>query len=631
MENKNSVSLGERIDRELMPYAERPGQYLGSEYNSLSKDWTKTDVKMAFCFPDTYEIGMSHLGLRVLYHSVNLYPQLLLERVFAPMADMEALMRQKGIPLFSWESRHALTDFDVIGFTLQYEMSFSNILNMLDLAGLPLLSRDRAGGPLVIAGGPCAYNPEPLADFIDLFLLGEGEEALPELLLLWKSVRDKGGDKAAFLKEAVRLQGVYVPSFYEVSYEEDGRIAAITPQNDAPAVVQKRIVKDMDTVPYPTGDLVPFTQVVHDRVMLELMRGCSKGCRFCQAGVIYRPVREKKLETLLTEARSLLKNSGYDELGLLSLSTADYSCVGPLIDALMDEHGKNRVSVSLPSLRVDAFSVGLAEKVQQVRKSGLTFAPEAGTQRMRDIINKGVREEDIMESAVAASLAGWSSIKLYFIIGLPGETMADVAGIAETARRILWNAKKARPEGWKKPFMVSVSVASFIPKPQTPFQWQGQEDRASLKVKQDTLRELFKHIKGAKLSCHEMELSFLEATFSRGDRRLGQVLLKAWQAGCKFDGWREFFQYEKWLQAFADCGLDPKWYAGRQLTYDDILPWQHLSAGVDLAWLWQEWQKAQAGIVTPCCRKDACSGCGVCPNLDCANIFVKENEDAVCI
>jgi len=625
MEEKKDVSLGERIDRELMPYAERPGQYLGGEYNSISKDWSETAVKMAFCFPDTYEIGMSHLGLRVLYHSVNLYPELLLERVFAPMGDMEALMRQKNIPLFSWESRHALIDFDVIGFTLQYEMSFSNILNMLDLAGIPLLAEDRISGPLVIAGGPCAYNPEPLADFIDLFLLGEGEEALPELLLLWRTVRDKGGGKAEFLQEAVHLPGVYVPSFYDVFYGEDGKITAIVPKNGAPAMVKKRIIKDMDSVPYPERDMVPFTQVVHDRVMLELMRGCSKGCRFCQAGVIYRPVREKSPETLLAQARSLLKNSGYDELGLLSLSTADYSCVGQLIDALIEEHGDNRVGVSLPSLRVDAFSVGLAEKVQQVRKSGLTFAPEAGTQRMRDIINKGVREEDIIESAVAASLAGWSNIKLYFIIGLPGETMEDVAGIAETAKRIMWAAKKARPEGWKKPFMVNVSVASFIPKPQTPFQWQGQEDRAALKEKQDTLRGLFKTIKGAKLSCHEMELSFLEAAFSRGDRRLGQVLLKAWQMGCKFDGWREYFHYEKWLLAFADCGLDPEWYAKRQLTYEDILPWQHLSAGVDRAWLWQEWQKAQAGMTTACCRKDICSGCGVCPNLDCANIFVKES------
>lgn len=515
--------LASIVDCQLLPYVNRPGQYLGGEYNSIHKEWTPERLKMAFAFPDTYEIGMSHLGLRVLYHCVNAYDDLLLERCFAPMVDMEALMRQKKIPLFSWESRHALKEFDVIGFTLQYEMSFSNVLNMLDLAGLSVLSAERGEtDPIIVAGGPCVYNPEPLADFIDVFLIGEGEFALPEFLHLCQDLKKGGCSKQEILLAASRLEGIYVPSLYAVTYQEDGKIAAIEPQHGAPAVITKRLVKDLDQAPYPDRDLVPFTQVVHDRAVLEVMRGCTRGCRFCQAGVIYRPAREKNKDTLLAQARSLIASSGYDEMGLLSLSTADYSCIGSLVDDLLAEHAAKGVGVSLPSLRVDAFSVGLADKVHQVRKSGLTFAPEAGTQRLRDVINKGVTEEEIMEAATAAAIAGWSSIKLYFIIGLPGETMEDVAGIAETAKLILRSAKAARPADSRKPFSVSVSVASFIPKPQTPFQWQGQQTREQLLAKQEYLRTLFKKVKGARLSCHELDLSFLEAAFSRGGPAVGQ-------------------------------------------------------------------------------------------------------------
>ena len=610
------VVLKERITRELLPFVTRPGQYIGGEYNQVVKDWDSVKLKMAFLFPDTYEIGMSFVGMRILYHVVNAHPDFLMERSFAPLVDMEERMREKEIPLFTWESGRSVKDFDVVGVTLQYEMSYSNILNMLDLAGIPLLAKDREEGPLVVAGGPGTFNPEPVADFFDLFMLGEGEELLPELLTAYEKSKGAGESKHDFLVRAAQIPGIYVPSLYQVTYQADGAIERIQPLENAPAVVYKRVLADMDLALYPDKELVPLTQVVHDRLVLEVMRGCTRGCRFCQAGVIYRPVREKSVEKLMEQADALLESSGYEEMGLMSLSTADYSCVNELISQLLDRYSEKGVGVSLPSLRVDAFSVDLAEKVQQVRKSGLTFAPEAGTQRMRNVINKGVTEEHVLTATKAAFSQGWSQIKLYFMIGLPTETKEDLDGIIDLAVKVLQNGKEiAREKGIKKPLKVSVSVSSFVPKSHTPFQWFGQNTLAELKEKQHYLKERAKQYKNLSLNYHQSEVSFLEAAFSRGDRRLGQVLLKAWEMGCKFDGWTEHFKYQTWLDAFAACGYAPEFFAYREMEQEEVLPWQHLSCGVSQKWLWREWEKALSEQLTPDCRHNPCSGCGVCPKL----------------
>ncbi|MCL2817734.1 MAG: TIGR03960 family B12-binding radical SAM protein, partial [Clostridiales bacterium] len=530
------------MHRFLLPRVERPAQYIGGEYNSVVKDWEKTAVKMAFLFPETYEIGMSHLGLRLLYHAVNREENFLMERSFAPLPDMEAEMRSLGMPLFSWESRRPLRDFDVLGFTLQYELTYTNVLNMLDLAQLPLLSAERRGWPVVIAGGPAAYNPEPLADFIDLFVIGEGEEALPELLALLAEVKDGGGSKEDFLRQALQIEGVYVPAYYEVDYAPDGLIAAVRPLFPAPAVVRKRLVKDIEKAPFPEKGLLPHTRAVHDRAMLEIMRGCTRGCRFCQAGVIYRPVREKSLELLLQQAEKNLRSTGYDELGLMSLSSADYSGIEPLTDRLLQTYGPCGVGVSLPSLRADAFSVGLAEKVQRVRKSGLTFAPEAGTQRMRDLINKGVNEEEILQAVTAAAARGWTSVKLYFMIGLPQETAEDISGIAGLTGRLLHAMRRAKPPEIKKPLKITLGAATFVPKSHTPFQWQGQDTKEQIREKQALLLQAVRPMKAVTLNYHDVDASHLEAVFARGDRRLGAALLSAWRKGCRFDGSRERFQ-----------------------------------------------------------------------------------------
>ncbi|MGI6064872.1 MAG: TIGR03960 family B12-binding radical SAM protein [Bacillota bacterium] len=608
------------IEQKLLPKVVKPSQYIGNEWNMIKKDWDRCSVRSAFLFPDTYEVGMSHLGLRILYHIVNTRDDFLMERSFAPMTDMEKLMRENKVPLFSLESYRPLKQFDILGFTLQYEMSYTNIINMLDLGGIPIKSRERKEGfPLVMAGGPCAFNPEPLADFIDFFVLGEGEEVILEILDLLKAVKDRDRvfDKSRFLREVAQIKGVYVPDFYEVKYHQDGKIKQIEPVLEGvPSVVLKRVIKDFDHAPFPNQTLVPHTETIHDRVMLEVLRGCSRGCRFCQAGVIYRPVRERDVDKLLAQAEELVGATGYEEIALTSLSTADYTCVESLIKRLLERYKEKGVGISLPSLRVDAFSVNLAHQVQKVRKSGLTFAPEAGTQRLRDVINKGVTEENIKETAYAAFSQGWTSIKLYFMIGLPTETYEDLDGIVDLAQKILYAGRQAKPDHVKKPIRITVSASSFVPKAHTPFQWEGQESRESLQEKQRYLKEKFRKMKNVTFHYHEVEVSFLEAAFARGNRRLGAVLEKAWLLGCKFDGWSEHFKYQLWLEAFATCGLQPEFFANRRFEADETLPWDHLSSGVSKKWLEREYQLAREGTPTEDCRSAACYGCGVCPQLE---------------
>ncbi len=607
--------MNPKIER-VLSRVQKPARYAGGEWNAVLKNWEQTPVKIAFAFPDVYEVGMSHLGLQILYHLVNERDDALMERVFAPWPDMEKEMRQHRIPLFSLESQRTVGDFDLLAFTLQYEMTFTNVLNMLDLAGLPLRAQERsAQHPLVIAGGPCAYNPEPLADFVDLFVIGEGEEVFPEIIDLVKNYQ-KHRDREKFLLQAAGIGGVYVPSLYLVEYKPDGKIASIKPSREGvPERVTKRVVKNFDAAPFPDKLVVPSTEVVHDRIMLEVMRGCTRGCRFCQAGNIYRPVREKRPETLLEQARELVKSTGYEEISLVSLSTADYSQVARLVGELLDEFAAQRINISLPSLRVDAFSVALAQEVSRVRKAGLTFAPEAGTQRLRNVINKGVGEEDLLRAVQSAFAAGWSAVKLYFMIGLPTETRADVEGIARLARQVLETGKRLGVPRGK--LAVTVSVSCFVPKSHTPFQWEPQDTQEELNEKQALLKNLLK-TKGIIFRWHDSRQSFLEAVLARGDRRLAAALEEAWRLGCRFDGWSECFRFDLWREAFRRTGIVPEWYAYQKYDYDDILPWEHISAGVSKKYLIDEHQRALKGILTGDCREGKCSGCGLCVTLEIA-------------
>ncbi len=602
------MNLQQKLD-DILLQVQKPARYVGGELGCVVKEKQKVSVRFAFCFPDTYEVGMSHLGMKILYGLLNNQDFCWCERVFAPWLDMEEKMKEHQIPLYGLESFDPLDEFDMIGFTLQYELSYTNILNMLALGNVPVLAKDRTTlKHLVVAGGPCACNPEPLVDFIDLFMLGEGEGQISVLTELYDQAKREGWSKDAFLLKAADIPGVYVPKFYTVDYNPDGTIQSVTAKQGVPVAVRKHIVQQLDDVYYPDTFVVPFIETVHDRAILELMRGCVRGCRFCQAGFLYRPLREKSAETLCSQGKILCEHTGYEEISLSSLSTSDYAELPALLDELIDYSVDNKVSLSLPSLRIDNFSEELLEKIKKVRKSGLTFAPEAGTQRLRDVINKNITEEDIFSSCKIAFEGGYNTVKLYFMLGLPTETVEDCVGIMELAGRIVdyYYALPDKPKG--RPVQVTVSVSSFVPKPFTPFQWFGQDDLATIVEKQMAMKDSIPS-KRISFKYHASKTSVLEAVFARGDRRLGEVIYRAWQKGCYFDGWDEHFYYDRWLEAMEECGLSVDFYANRDRNYEEILPWGHLDYAISKDFLWNEWQKAQQADTTPNCR-NACSNCG---------------------
>lgn len=593
----------------ILQYVQKPARYSGGELNSVVKEKNSVDIRYAFCFPDTYEIGMSHLGMKILYSLVNDRNEFWCERVFAPANDMEALMRENEVPLFALESGDYIRDFDIVGFTLQYELSYTNMLNMLDLAHIPLKSADRDSlTPVVCVGGPCCCNPEPIAEFVDIVFLGEGEKSTLQVLDLLNDCKKKGCSKHQFLTLAKDIVGVYVPSFYADSYNEDGTLKEIKPINDAPIPIKKAIVSDMNTAFYPDKFVVPFIDIVHDRAVEEIFRGCIRGCRFCQAGFIYRPIREKSVDVINRQSKALIQSTGYDEISLCSLSTSDHSEVDKMLTTLIDWTAENNINLSLPSLRVDNFSDELADKLNKVRRSGLTFAPEAGTQRLRDVINKNVTEQEVLDTCKKAFEKGWTSVKLYFMMGLPTETMEDIEGIVDLAMKVV-HAFYDTPERRKGTgVQVSVSCASFIPKPFTPFQWEPEDSMDSLREKQ---KHMLEHVssKKIKISYHETPTSLLEGVLARGDRRLSKVIHKAFELGCKFDSWDDQFNFDTWMQAFEACGIDPYFYTSRKRDFSEVLPWDHLDYGVSRKFLELENKRAHQNITTPNCRIK-CSGCG---------------------
>ncbi len=592
----------------ILPQVQKPARYVGGEYNQIVKDKKNVDVRVAFCFPDTYEIGMSNIGMRILYGLMNEMPGVWCERVFAPWGDMEAEMRKHAIPLYALESHDPVKAFDLIAFTIGYEMSYTNILNMLELSCVPLLAHEREGlENIVFAGGVCAVNPEPLADFIDFFSLGEGEEITKEIIDCYRQAKKDGCTKQEFLLRVSKIDGVYVPSLYEHTYNEDGTLAAITPKNGAPARVRKRIIQDVDKSYFPTKTIVPSTEIVHDRTNLEIFRGCIRGCRFCQAGFCYRPVRAKSVDTLYKQAIESLEDSGNSEMTLASLSTSDYRKLPELADKLLDYCEPRKINLSLPSLRADNFSRDLMLRVQKVRKSGLTFAPEAGSQRLRDAINKNVTEREILETCATAFSGGWNSVKLYFMLGLPTETDEDVAAIAELVNKIVY-CWRQNATNKKRRLSINLATAFFVPKPFTPFQWEKQTSPEEYLRRVHLLQSCLT-ARGVDYRYHESDLSRLEAVLARGDRRLSKVLLRAHELGCKLDGWDEYFRYDLWMQAFSDCGVDPEFYTTRGFAEDEILPWQTIDIGVSRDFFLRERALAYQSVTTPDCRTK-CAGCG---------------------
>ena len=593
----------------ILPKVQKPARYTGGEYNAIVKDKKSVAVRYALCFPDTYEIGMSNLGCRILYGVMNEEKDVWCERCFAPWGDMEEEMRREGLLLYGLESGDPIADFDIIGFSLGYEMAYTNVLNMLDLAGLPIRSKDRPDlSPLVVAGGTCCYNPEPLTPFVDMFVLGEGEEVTLEYIRLYQQAKQEGWSKEELLLECAKIPGIYVPTLYDVTYHEDGRVAAIVPKDGAPAVVTKRIIQDMDKSYFPVKTIIPSTEIVHDRVMLELFRGCIRGCRFCQAGYAYRPVRNRSPKLLAEYGKAACEDSGYQEMTLSSLSSTDYPCLMELCDELLDYCAPRDIGLSLPSLRADTFSMNLMERLQRVRKGGLTFAPEAGTQRLRDAINKNLKEEDLLQSCRTAFAGGWNGVKLYFMLGLPTETDEDVLAIADLARKVYFTWKEHSPNK-ARGVRITVSTSWFVPKPHTAFQWDAQIPVEEYQRRVNLLRDALKRDKSITYNWHDPETSYLEAIFSRGDRRLGDVLEHAWLNGAKFDSWSEYFNYQRWMDSLEACGLNGDFYAHRVREKDEVFPWAVPSVGVTRDFLWRERELCYQSVTTPDCRT-RCSGCG---------------------